>query len=99
MRNAALRQHWLDIWFAVSGTTMAELCDDIERLQPLSSRAATAGIHPRIALQVMRHPQLDPDTNPHLDPDARIRIVRAMQSLAIARPDGRAAPRQLNLGV
>jgi hypothetical protein len=74
-KAAAADQQALDHWFAVSGTTMADLDAAITRWQPGDHPADAMGIHPEIIAPVMEHPQLHPD--------AKILIIRAMQTVAI----------------
>jgi hypothetical protein len=73
-------------WFTVSGSTMTDLSAAIARWQPGDRPTDLMGIHPKV-IAVMEHPQIDPDS--------KIRIVRAMLgSFACCRPrlaDGRNA--------
>jgi hypothetical protein len=74
-KTTAPDQQALDHWFAVSGTTMADLDAAITRWQPGDHPADAMGIHPEIIIPVMEYPQLHPN--------AKILIIRAMQTVAI----------------
>lgn len=74
---AAEEQAALDHWFTVSGSTMADLSAAIAQWHPGNRPTDFQSIHPKVVAPVKEHPQIDPDS--------KIRIVRAMQSVAMRR--------------
>ena len=84
----------LELWFEISGTTMTDLKQKIDRLQPGDSPVDSMGLDPAIALEVMENKEI---TNPRF----KLQVILAMQTVAMKHVQKldrrRETPKQLSL--